>query len=93
MSALRQPVSDPIETGAGTGEAEARLRSARRRDYAFAIKRVIGNNASFDDVDMLTEIVMGASGRLTKDYIVQELRARGRSPAKAEELATALTTR
>jgi hypothetical protein len=74
-------------------EARDRLNSARVRDLSFAIKRRIGDGYSPGDVDMLVTIVLKASSQrqtLTKDLVLKNLRDLGRSPQKAEELASAL---
>jgi hypothetical protein len=74
-------------------EARDRLNSARARDLAFAIKRRIGDRHEAGDIDMLLNIVLKAATqrqRLTKDFVVKNLREQGRSPQKAEELSSAL---
>jgi len=74
-------------------EARERLKSARVRDLSFAIKRRIGHDYGDGDVDMLLGIVLKAAGQkqaLTKELVQQSLRELGRSPQRAEELASAL---
>jgi hypothetical protein len=74
-------------------EARERLNSARVRDLSFAIKRRIGEGYGSGDIDMLVSIVLKAASQrqtLTKDLVLKNLRELGRSPQKAEELASAL---
>jgi hypothetical protein len=74
-------------------EARERLESARVRDLSFAIKRRIGHDYGAGDVDMLVGIVLKAASlkqALTKELVQKGLREQGRSPQRAEELASAL---
>lgn len=77
-----------------SGEASARINSARMRDMTFAIRRTLRNQSLPDeDIEMLAEIVLHLlddHSPLNPSAVEAALLQRGRSRHKSEELTRAL---
>jgi hypothetical protein len=70
-----------------------RLRRSRHLDFRALVTNIAGSQLTDDDVDLVAALFLDASEnskRLTKDFLIEGLRQKGRSRDKAEAIVNAL---
>lgn len=91
--ALAQLISNLTDDSTAS-DADARIRSAELSDLVFALKRIVAPTVlDRSDLDSLARGFLDASAstaNVTKPALIAALRKSGRSPQKADELASAI---